>query len=234
MQAKKLTLWAGAALLGLSSFSAQAALIDIFDYGFNIDGISSVPTLGDPIPAEVDTSGFSTITGLGNIDVTITGAGAHNVDAFFDHEIDEAINTFFNESGTATGTSAAGQSWEIDEPGFLFGDIFDNFELSTLDNSNGVPVGLEDDVSLAMGWDFSLATGETAAISFTLADMLPPITPGFFLTHTDANSVANIYLWSSLTINYVPPDPDPIPEPSIVTLFGLGLFGIGFVRRRKA
>ena len=31
--------------------------------------------------------------------MTIAGAGLHNVDLFVDHEIDEAVNSFFNEYG---------------------------------------------------------------------------------------------------------------------------------------
>ena len=177
MNTKRILLWAAAALLGLSSLSAQAVpvpVLELFDYGFNIDGTVSVPTPGDPVPGEVDLSSFDDFTGLGTIEATITGAGAHTFDAFFDHDIDEAINTFFNEYGTATaGAAASGQSCEIDEPEFVFGDIFTNFENSALDNFNNVPVGSEDDVSMAMGWDFTLGIGETALITLSLSETEP-------------------------------------------------------------
>jgi hypothetical protein len=216
-----------AALLGLSSLSAQAVpALNLYDYGFNIDGTVSMPSLGDPVPAAVDLSAFDDFTGLGSIRVTMTGAGAHTFDAFFDHEIDEAINTFFNESGSATGVAAAGQSWEIDEPGFVFGDIFSNFENSALDNSNAVPAGLEDDVSMALGWDFDLAAGETAIIDLLLSEIEPR--SGFFLTHTDPDSQYSFFLSSTLRID----GGVPTPEPSILLLMGIGLTGL-LVGRRK-
>lgn len=227
MNTKRLVLWVGATLLAMSSISAQAVPA-LYDYGFNIDGTVSMPFLGDPVPGEVNLAGFDDITGLGAITVTITGAGAHSFDAFFDHEIDEAINTFFNESGAATGAVAVGQSWEIDEPGFLFGDIYTNFEDSILDNFNNVPSGLEDDVSMAMGWDFNLLAGETATISLLLSDVLP--VSGFFLTHADSDSQYEFYLSSSLRIGG---GGVPTPEPSILLLLGIGLAGMAVNRRRK-
>jgi hypothetical protein len=215
---KQFRLWAGVAILGLSSLSTQAATIGLFDYGFNIDGATGTTLSG------VDLSGFDTITGLGNIGVTITGVGTHSFDAFFDHEIDEATNTFFNEYGAVSGVAAAGQSWEIDEPGYLFGDIYDNFLLSTLDNTNAIPMALPDDVSMAMGWDFVLNVGETALIDLVLSNTDPGT--GFYLTHTDPDSNASVYLSSSLRITAA-------PEPSVVLLFGLGLMGIGVSRRLR-
>ena len=83
---------------------------------------------------------FDTATGLGTATATVTGAGIHNVLFFLDIEIDEAINTFFNEFGSVIGAPGAGLSWEIDEPGFGgFGDIYANFVAGALDSTNGVP-----------------------------------------------------------------------------------------------
>ena len=52
------------------------------------------------------------------------------------------------------------------EPEFLFGDIRTNHTASALDNTNGVPAGSEDDVSMALGWDFTLNANEQAIITF--------------------------------------------------------------------
>ena len=205
------------------STTANAA-IALFDYGFNLDGTLTYPIDGDPIPAAIDISGFDDITGLGTIDVTITGAGLHYVGGFFDHEIDEPINSFFNEVGSATGAPAAGQSWAIDEPGAAFGDIDLNFIAGSLDNSVGVP--FPEDVSMAMGWDFVLALGEEALISFAITDVVPG---GFFLTHNDQNSAESIFMASSLDIRL-----SPIPVPAAIWLFGSGLLGLVGFSRRKA
>lgn len=216
---KRLVTFAGAALLGLTSLSAQA-IPTLFDYGFNIDGAVTM----NAAAGGLDISTFDDITGLGAITATISGAGAHTFDAFFDHEFVESMNSFFNEFGTVSGVAASGQSWEIDEPGFVFGDIYDNFSNSTLDNSNSVPAGLEDDVSMAMGWDFTLAAGEIATISLSLTDILPT---GFFLSHIDPDSNDGLYLSSALNISGT-----PVPEPPMIYLLGLGLAGMVVIRRK--
>jgi hypothetical protein len=209
----------------------QAADIDLFDWGVNIDGAVSVPSQGDPIPSAVDIAGFDSFTGLGSIGVTMAGAGAHSFDAFFDHEIDEAINSFFNETGAATGTAVAGQSWEIDEPDISVGDIFLNFEDSTLDNGIGTSIFgntvFPGDVSMAMGWDFSLAAGETAFIELVLSEIAP--TSGFFLSHSDPASNATIHLSSTLAVT-----PMSVPAPAVLWLFGSGLLGLIGITRYRA
>lgn len=239
MNTKQLVLWGGAALLGMSSLSAQA-VPSLYGYSFNVDGTVTDVKLSpfDPIvaaPAGVNVGGFNDSTGLGSITATITGAGSHTFDAFFDHEIDVAINSFFNESAAASGVAAAGQSWEIDEPGFIDGDIYENFQASALDNGIGTSIYgdtfFPDDVSMAMGWDFTLAAGETGFISLMLSDFMPA--SGFFLTQSDLNSNDNIYLASSLSIKST----TAVPAPPIVWLLGsgIGIIGlIGTARRKKS
>ena len=80
MNTKRLTLWAGATLLAMSSLSAQAVPA-LYDYGFNIDGTVTM----NAAAGGVNISLFNTATGMGTITATITGAGAHSFDAFFDH-----------------------------------------------------------------------------------------------------------------------------------------------------
>jgi hypothetical protein len=227
---KKSCLLAVVLALNLLSVSAVNASIVLFEWGVNIDGAVSFPSLGDPVPSGVNVAGFDDNTGLGVISVTITGAGSHTFDAFFDHDIiDELVNTYFNETGAATGIVAAGQSWEIDEPGFINGDIFENFQASVLDNSinnsiHGNTV-FPDDVSMAMGWDFALAAGEQAYIDILLGLSAP--SSGFFLTHTDPDSNLSFYLSSTINISQV-------PIPAAVWLFGSGLIGLVGIAGKKA
>ena len=217
MKVKVLVIAALFMVFGVSG--ASAATIDLFEWAFNNDGT---------INSTVLPGGINSTTGLGTASITISGAGAHYFIAYFDHEIDEAINTFFNESGGVVGAPAAGQSWEIDEPGFVYGDIYTNFLAGTLDNSYGLPPGELDDVSMALGWSFSLLAGETATISLQLATT-PPL-GGFYLQQIDLDSQENIYFSSSVRIGGEGP---VIPEPATMLLLGSGLAGlVGFGRKK--
>jgi hypothetical protein len=82
----------------------------LFDYSYSIDGFESAIGLGDSVPGNVDESAFDDHTGLGTIEISVTGAGAHSILAFFDHEMVEDLNTFFNEYGTGTNAPAVGQT----------------------------------------------------------------------------------------------------------------------------
>lgn len=218
--------------LGLMSLSVHAANIDLFDRALNLDGaFSGFKSDGAVIPASVNTSNFDDLTGLGTLSVMFTTPGAHNATLFVDHEIDESTNTFFNEFGTVNDlvSLAAGQSWEIDEPGFLFGDINLNIEDNTLDNLNSVPNGSDDDVSMALGFIFNLNVDEKATVTWTLSETTP--TSGFFLSQSDPDSNASIFFSSSLSVQDV--SGGAVPEPSTYAMFTLGLLGLGFYNRRK-
>ena len=119
---------------------SQAA-VALFDYAYNIDGVL---TVSPGVPAGVNDAGFDYLTGLGSITFSFTTPGSHFAGLLVDHDIDEPINTYFNEFGTTDGAPRAGWSWEIDEPAPVLGDIYAHFAASNsaaslLDNTNRVP-----------------------------------------------------------------------------------------------
>lgn len=185
-------------LVGLLFFSFPlnvfAIEISLEDWVFNVDGVSSEFLLGDEFPAV-----GSFTNGLGQFALEISGEGSHKVIGYFDLEIHESANTFFNEFGNISSNSpSVGQSWEIDEPGFFYGDILDNVFSGDLDFSNGVQSGAEDDVAFALGWDFVLLSNEVAVIDFIFTNIVPA--SGFYLSQTDPELSESVYFYSALSI----------------------------------
>ena len=167
--------------------------------------------------------------GLGTITATVASPGLHDLLVFLDYEIDELVNTFFNEFGATSGAPGAGLTWEIDEPGYVFGDIYDNFLAGALDGTNGVPASSPDDVSFAMHRSFVLAAGESASVKFSMKTTPPA--GGFYLVQTDPDSDSSVYFSSDLTIR---DGGEPvIPEPGTLTLLGLGLAAAARRLRRR-
>jgi len=220
-----------AAMAATNAMPLNAATL--FDWGINIDGgtacLNGFPCDSTTLPASVDASGFNFTTGLGTISYTITGNGAHYTSLYLDHEVSP---DFLDEFGNSTGAIATGQSWEIDDP--FLGDIFlNNFLDSNLDNTNAVSANPfnDVDVSMALAWDFTLGAGigagETATVDFMLSLAAP--TNGFFLLSL-IDPVETIYFSSTLDIQ-----PNPVPVPGALLLFGSGLVGlIGMRTRRKS
>ena len=214
-------------LLGLAvSSNINAAPFTLDDWIFNIDGTLSEGYYGDPFP----TTGTLT-DGLGTLSLDVADAGTHNIITFFDYEIDQDLNTFFNESGQTVGSvfsdAHATQSWEIDEPKYFFGDIIDNVLAGSLDNYNNVPAGMEDDVGLALGWNFFLSPDDTATISYVLTDVLPTV--DFYLKQYDPDSNRSLYFYSAIDIQSTGTAARPnitVDEPATGFLMLIGLAGI--------
>ena len=199
-------------------------------------------------PSGVNTAGFDFSTGLGTLVFTVAAAspGNYYVDAFFDHELH---TPFYNEFGAANGAAGAGVSWQIDEPGFgdgnRLGTIFDNALANTLDDTNHVPGArsnflndcggngggaadgtCNNDVSLALGFNFALAAGGEAVITLTASSQRPA--GGFFLQQHDPDAPGgDLYLSETVDIRNV------VPEPGTLLLVGMGLMSIGVRRLRR-
>lgn len=148
---------------------------------------------------------------------------------FLDAEIDEIFNSFFNESGaliSVLGMGAADSAadfWEIDEPGFVFGDIFDNLQDGSLDNANGVPAGSEDDVSLALGFDIgTFLSGQRLLVSLDLS-----LSDIGGLRHSDPDSNSRFYFNGNAALQ----DIVDVPEPGILLLLIIGLAGLSITRK---
>lgn len=177
--------------------------VTLFEWGLNLSG--AVYNAGTPPPATVDISGFGPATGLGSITVWVAPGVSGSILAYLDIELSETVNTFFNEYGAAFGSPGAGQSWEIDEPGSSFGDIYSNFLAGTLDNSNGVPSTAPDDVAMALGWTFT--GGPDPTVATFIVNTTPPA-ESFYLRQTDPDSGEDVYFSSDIaTSDIVVPEP---------------------------
>ncbi|MBL1276263.1 MAG: hypothetical protein COB30_009250 [Ectothiorhodospiraceae bacterium] len=151
---------------------------------------------------------------------------------FLDAQIDEATNTFFNETASAAGfTLGSGSgdsqpdSFEIDEPGYLFGDIFTNLLNGSLDNTNAL-LGIEDDVSLALGFDVgTLLSDESILASFEISEI-----DNGGLYQYDAASDYGFYFLGVVSII---DDEIEIPNPSTLFLMSIGFLAIGGVKAGK-
>ena len=218
-----------ASLIGLSfaiCYQSAHASIELYEWSYNVDGSVYDSFNGDTDP----TSGTLDSSGLGTLTYTFSGAGSHNFIAFYDYSLFQNVDVYYDEYGVATGNLATGQSWEIDEPGYVFGDIYDNLLAGSLDNTNSIQSNAPDDVSFAIGWNFNLNAGETATITMNLADALPSTVPGFYLSQYDTTLPDSIHFWSTMDI--AGPS-HSVPEPAPLALMGIGLLGFGIVRKKR-
>jgi hypothetical protein len=157
-------------LWGLSGTQLHASITFQSLNGFlHYDG--ALPTTFDNASLEF-ISGLD-INNLGTFQIVWTNGTPNTVTGvkfvwFLDADIDRDDNGPSNEYGDLISNflpigapvgAVTFTQWEIDEPGFVFGDIYDHALDGALDNLNGVPSAFPDDVSFAL--------------LFALGDILP-------------------------------------------------------------
>ena len=202
--------------------------------GFDLNG-ATVGTSGqvssDALPAGV-TFSFGHELSADNSDIFLTysinnqsGSLLNNLQffSFVDSEIDVASNDYFNEYATTTGTLGSGagddqpDSFEVDEPGFVFGDIFDNLRIGSLDNTNNVDDTFPDDVSMALGFDIgNLEHQQLATFTISLSEDGDSLS-SFFIQHLDSDAASP----DALTFSGTAAVTSSVPEPSSLILLGL-------------
>lgn len=186
----------------------------------------------DPVPTGLGLAFSSTLLDADSTlrlryDVTNQGAAAVtglSFLSFLDAEIDETTNTFFNEYATTAGALAPGEGYEVDEPGFAFGDIFDHLLAGSLDGTNAVGIASPDDVSMALSFLIaSLAPGQTAR--FDLFVSQNGTATGLRIDQLDVDPGST----TAITFSGVA---SVVPEPATAALLGLGLTVLAARARR--
>jgi len=199
----------------------------------------------DALPTAL-TFGFSSQLSDGATDLTLTyelrndGATALadvRFYSFLDAEIDEPTTSFFNEFAETSGTLAPGQSFEVDEPGYVFGDVFVNLQAGTLDGVNALPVGSPDDVAMALGFDVgTVGVGEIARIEVMVSEDEGRIGSFAIAQRDDAPGSDDVITYSGRSrLIPVRDDTGPaVPEPTAGLLYGLGVAVALAAHRRSA
>ena len=209
---RKLLLILVVAMLGFSANPAAAALLELWDDEFYVDG--TLYEYDDVVPGLND-SGFDWDTGLGTLTLVYNPDDAVTdiwIDAWFDQDIYENDGDgVFNDELNTIGGTADGTYGQWADAGAL---------------------GQEGDAWMWMGYDeISFEADEEAVITWIVSETVPA-GDVLFVSHqddvVDDGAGYAIYLTSTITIRET-----AIPEPSTILLFGAGLLGVAGIGRRS-
>lgn len=158
---------------------------------------------------------------------------------FIDPDIGRDTNGFFNEYGEFISLSLPALApvdaisfgeWEIDEPGYVFGDIYDNVWLGALDNSNAVPSsGPANDVSHALLFEIpQLLPGQVLSVTGTLSR-----TDAAGLAQHDPDSGETLYFNGYALAGEEPSTNVPEPGSAVLVLAAAIAACIARISRRE-
>jgi hypothetical protein len=152
--------------------------------------------------------------------------------SFLDAEIGETANSPFYEFGEVVGSGGDPSEedadlFEIDEPGYDFGDIYDNLLAGTLDGTNSLPLGSLEDVSMALGFFLGpIDPGGSVSIRILLSEDFDTL-GSLSLVQRDRDSLDTVITMSGRVVSTA------VSEPGTLALLTtLGLLGILGKRRR--
>ncbi|MCW5964103.1 MAG: putative Ig domain-containing protein [Bryobacterales bacterium] len=188
--------------------------------------------------------------GFGELGWHFTNTGAEAIagfsfTVFLDPDLDPDDSVWFFEYAefyglalhpAAPAGALAPVAWEIDEPGFLFGDIVSNASNAlgpVLDNTNAITADFVEDVSFAFTFNVgSLLPNQTAKATVQLLRAASGAAIGHIDTETGGDAYYHAYL--TLSSNEEDPGtPGEIPEPSTWLLMSGGLLALLLARNRS-
>lgn len=222
--------------LGLRFGPGDASAVEELGAWLALDGVDAngaapgvAARLGaDPLPAGLvhDFAWSASATDI-TLSYTIENRGAAvspaaRLLAFVDAEIAEATTTFFNEWAETSGTPAPGQGWEIDEPGYAFGDVRAHLAAGLLDGTNALAgVAAADDVAIALSFELgALAPGQRVTVDVMLSEAGAALGPFRIVQRDTLDPFAPTV---SGAVREATTPSAPIPERAGAALFALGL-----------